>query len=588
MSIVRLRKITVLGHIDDKAKILSDLQAIGCIHLVPLAQGEGGGSAWGPSGQAREALRFLLSTPQKRRQVKDPLTFDAQRVEHDALALQGSLKDLEDERDFLLKRIGDLKPWGDFDLGRLEDVAGQRLWFYLVPHYRLKEIEAMDLRWALVNRDHLFCYVAVIAKEEPQRMPIARTHTGPKPRHELESRLEEVELAIEDVIAERASLSRWCLLFADSQDRLEERAARLHAATLTLDDAPLFAVAGWAPVSAVTKIQTYTAQKGLVLETEQPSAQDSPPTLFDNPPSTAGGQDLVTFYMTPGYWTWDPSAVVLYSFSLFFAMILADAGYAAILAVILWFSWRRLSASEGGRRFRTTFVTLVAFSAVYGIIAGSYFGVELGTDNPLLALKLVDITDAPTMMAVSIVIGVVHVALANLMDAFRLGFKIAALPPVGWAAAVIGGLLWGGGAQQQLPLAQSAGLPMLIAGLALVFLFSGSGGALSRLMSGLLALTNVTNAFGDVMSYLRLFALGLATASLAAAFNGMAVHIYEGLPGLGLVAAALVLIIGHTMNFVLGLMSAVVHGLRLNVIEFFKWGLKEEGTLFRPFATKEH
>lgn len=89
------------------------------------------------------------------------------------------------------------------------------------------------------------------------------------------------------------------------------------------------------------------------------------------------------------------------------------------------------------------------------------------------------------------------------------------------------------------------------------------------------------------MSYLRLFALGLATASLAAAFNGMAADIREAVPGLGLLAAGLVLIIGHAMNFVLGLMSAVVHGLRLNVIEFFKWGLKEEGTLFRPLERKE-
>jgi len=440
VSITRLRKLTVLGHVDDKATILSDLQSIGCLHLVSLTEKQGTRGADGPSGQAREALRFLLGTPSKRRQVKDPTTFDAERVERDVLALQGLLKDLGDERDFLAKRIADLKVWGDFDLGRLEDVAGQRLWFYLVPSYRLREIEAMDVRWALVNRDNRFCYVVVIAKDEPERMPVARTHTGPKPRHELERRLDEVELAIEDAIAERASLSRWCLLFAHSLDQLEEQAARAHAATWTLDEAPLFAIAGWAPIDAVARVQAYTTQKGLMLETEEPTPDDSPPTLFDNAPIVAGGQDLVTFYMTPGYWTWDPSAVVLYSFSLFFAMILADAGYAAILAVILWLSWGSMSASEGGRRFRTTFITLVAFSAVYGVIAGSYFGVELSTDNPLLAMKLLDITDAPTMMAVSIVIGVAHVTLANLMDAFRLGFKIAALPPLGWAVAAAAGL----------------------------------------------------------------------------------------------------------------------------------------------------
>ena len=418
-------------------------------------------------------------------------------------------------------------------------------------------------------------------------MPVPRTQTGSKPRHELQARLEDVELAIEDAMAERVSLTRWCLLFAQSLDRLEDRAARAHAARLTCDVDPLFGVQGWAPRSRLSALEHYAQEHGLVLEVADPAPHESPPTLFHNPPSLAGGQDLVTFYMTPGYWTWDPSGVVLYSFALFFAMILADAGYAAVLAIVLWRYWKPMGESEGGARFRTTFTTIVIFTAIYGVLAGSYFGIELPEGSTLLKLKVIDITDPSVMMAASIVIGVVHVALANLMDAFRRGATLAALPPLGWAVATVGGLVLGAGAMHEIDPAISVGTVMLVIGLLLVFLFSGEGGPLSRLVAGLLALTGVTNAFGDVMSYLRLFALGLATASLAAAFNGMAADIREAVPGLGLLAAGLVLIVGHTMNFVLGLMSAVVHGLRLNVIEFFKWGLKEEGVLFRPFERKE-
>jgi V/A-type H+-transporting ATPase subunit I len=86
---------------------------------------------------------------------------------------------------------------------------------------------------------------------------------------------------------------------------------------------------------------------------------------------------------------------------------------------------------------------------------------------------------------------------------------------------------------------------------------------------------------------MRLFALGLASASLAGTFNGLASSVHNELPGLGLLAAILILVIGHGLNLGLSLMSGVVHGLRLNFIEFYKWGLPEEGTPFRKFARKE-
>lgn len=587
MSIVALRKLTLVGHVDDKPRVLADLQEIGCLHLIPIAPLDGAPRGTGPSSESRDALRFLLTSPQRRRQVTQPDRFDAVAVEAETLALSTRLKDLEDERDFLVKRIADLEPWGDFEIGSLEGIDGLRLWFYLVPHYMLDQVAATGRMFAVVNRDNRFCYVVVISQDEPDDMPVRRTHTGAIPRHELEERLEEVEIAIEDAIAERVSLSRWCTLLAASLDRLEDRAARSQAAAMTLDAAPLFAVQGWIPLARTEELERYAAEHRMVSTIEEPGPEDRPPTHLDNSPAIAGGEGLVTFYMTPGYWTWDPSGVVLYSFALFFAMILADAGYAAVLALVLRAYWHRMGESDAGRRFRSMFTTIVVFSLAYGVIAGSYFGVEPGEDSPLRALKLIDVTDAETMMAASIAIGTFHVTLAALMDAMRRGPRLDALPSLGWASTVSGGFVTAAGVHLEAHTAQSVGTVMMVFGLGLVFLFSGSGGLLARVGGGLLALFRVTNAFGDVMSYLRLFALGLASASLAAAFNDMAGEIRENVRGLGLLAAGLVLLIGHGMNFVLSLMSATVHGLRLNVIEFFNWGLKDEGKPFRPYKRKE-
>ncbi len=102
-----------------------------------------------------------------------------------------------------------------------------------------------------------------------------------------------------------------------------------------------------------------------------------------------------------------------------------------------------------------------------------------------------------------------------------------------------------------------------------------------------LALAGISGAFGDVLSYLRLFALGLASASLAMAFNGMAEDVRQAIPGIGFLFGLLILLLGHALNFLLSVSSGFIHGLRLNVIEFFKWGVKDEGNPYRPFEQKE-
>lgn len=587
MSITALVKVSLLGHVKNKQQILADLQEIGCLHLIPLTSEGGVGQDQGPSPHAREALKFLLTCPQKRRQIKESKDFDAGSIQKQALALQARLQDLYDERDFLIKRIEDLKPWGDFEFAPLDQFENLRLWFYVVPHNQMGEFSAVAAPWEVVDRDNRFCYVVVIAEEEPVDMPVTRTHTGARPRHELEERLEAVEVEIEDAEAERISLTRWCLLFAASLDELEDRANLSHAAGQTCDIDPLFAVQGWAPEPRVSELSGYAGQHGLVLEIEEPDPSDNPPTLLDNPPVTSGGEDLVTFYMTPGYWTWDPSLVVLVSFTVFFAMILSDAGYAAVLGLIAWYFWKPMGKSAAGKRLRIVFAALVVATIVYGVLTGGYFGVSPPEGSFLAKLKVLDVTDAPTMMALSIVIGVIHVALGNLMEAWRLGKRPESLAPIGWALMTVGGLILAAGVQQDSETVTNFGVYMMLAGAALVLLFSNVTDHLGkRLLSGVFAFTRLTNAFGDVMSYLRLFALGLATASLAVAFNDMAADVKSAYPGLGLLAAALVLIIGHFLNFVLGIMSAVVHGLRLNFIEFFNWGLNEEGHLYNAFKRK--
>lgn len=488
---------------------------------------------------------------------------------------------LEDERDFLTVRIRNLEPWGDFEFGTVDEMGGQRLWFYQIPLYQLGRVPA-HLPVQIIRRDHRFAYLVVVTPEEPTDMPLPRVHTGGISRAKLVERLEEVEGEIEEIQSERAALTRWAGLLGRALARLEDTAARRGAELLAVDEDPLFALAAWVPAAREQELRTALAELDVALLVRDPGPEDSPPTLFSPSERLAGAQSLVTFYMTPGYFTWDPSMVVLLSFALMFAMIVADAGYGLVLALLAALWWRSLGAGA-----RLVAGTVVGATVVYGVLVGSYFGVIPAPVSTLGRLRLLDAADPSTMMAVSIVLGVVHLALANAADAWRLR-STASLAPLGWILVLLGGLVAVGSATGTLPDHATAGLVAMGVGALGVLLFSATGVGLgTRLVRGLLALTGLTNAFGDVLSYLRLFALGLASGSLAAAFNDLAMQSKGAVRGGGLAIALVVLVVGHGLNFLLALMSGVVHGLRLNYIEFFNWGLKDEGKPFRAFRRKE-
>jgi V/A-type H+-transporting ATPase subunit I len=593
MSIVALAKVNLCGLAADKQRALEGLQELGCVHLRSLrdAPREPEKAAPERPESAYKALRYLLETSERRHQVNEDASFDLDAVVNKVVVNQRRTRALADRRDFLETRLADLEPWGDFRLPQEASLGGYRLWFYIVPSHRLRLLPKDGPAWHIVHQDPRQAHVVVIARDEPPReaMPVPRIHTGKIPRGELRQELDAVQLQLEDLAAERASLTRWIHLISHNLAHAENQAALRHAGEMTQDTSGLFIVQGWVPEAAVPRLEAYARELGLALVSEPPGPDDRPPTLLDNPESVSGGQDLVSFFQTPAYTGWDPSQVLFFSFALFFAMILGDAGYAAVLLLALLAGWARMGRSTVGRRLRYLALAMLVAALVYGVLVGSYFGVSPPPDSPLAGLQLLDINDYPAMMRLSVAVGVLHVALANGVTAWRQTTWMARLSPLGWAGAVIGGyLMWVGDAE-----IKRLGTGLLVAGLASVLLFTSTRpwrrptDLALRLLDGLMGLTKVSAALGDILSYMRLFALGLASASLAVTFNGLAHQVQTSMPGIGLLFALLILIFGHTLNLALGVMSGVVHGLRLNFIEFYNWSVSDEGYPFRSFAKKE-
>lgn len=594
MAIVPLVKTTFYGTADQKDAALDELQYLGCVHLINLqSETNHGRPPRFVSEETREALKFLRSCPVRRRAIKNPARFNLETIIEEALEIRSRHAALTEERDRLVRAIRELEPWGDFRLPPKGEFAELRLWFYAIPHYRLKSLANSDLAWQVVSQDHRFAYVIVISPDEPDSMPVPRSQLDDRPLSELTARLEHVESELEDLHWWRVALTRWCHLIYQEIAAADDRAARDYANEQVLDDHQMFAAQGWTPRNDLHRVEDFCRQREFAFTVEEPAADENPPTLLDNAELVAGGEDAVTFYMTPGYRMWDPSSIVFVSFSLFFAMIMSDAGYAAVLGLILLLAWRKLGRSGGGRRFRRLAVAIVLASVGYGVIVGSYFGFAPTEGSLFDKLHVLDGRDMGLMMRLSIIVGVSHLALAHLVTAWHALRSLKVLSSLGWIAILFGGLTVGLGqasAAAKDTLVHNGAIAM-ISGAIAVLLFSSDRPILTtrlsalggRLLDGLRSLVGVSRAFGDVLSYLRLFALGLASAQLASTFNDLT---YDAscCVGVGMLLGLIVMILGHGLNFALAIMSGVVHGLRLNCIEFFGWGVPEEGYPFRPFC----
>ena len=597
MAIVALKKVTLCGLIADKTAVLGQLQSLGGTHLIAL-QGTLKKSENMPAqhiDEALTALKYLQQCNRQRHQVRQAGGFDFNTVVQDVLAVKNKLIELLEQREFLQERIKQVSLWGDFILPEEGQLSGYKLWFYIVPKRLMKKVLDSELIWQQVNQSNTEAYIAVIAWDEPaaKAMPVPRTHTGGVPLSQLYKQLENIELEIEDAYARREHLTRWMSLImlnlAENENQSNLKAAHL----LTRDEQDVFVLQSWVASQDLAGIEQFAQQQQLACLIEEPDGEELPPTLLKNTNTFAGGEEIVKFYQMPNYYGWDPSIVVFFSFALFFAMILSDAGYAAVFMSLLAFKWQSMGESIKGIRFRQLLLITLMASLVWGIMVGSYFGVSPELGSLPAKFKLFDMNDFDIMMKISILVGVLHIAFANLVQAYQHRHKSTLFASLGWALFVIGGfVLWLAMDSQQQVLEQTAYAMLGVSVLALIIFSSDRPirkplDLVLRLLGGIKSLTSITKIFGDVLSYMRLFALGLASASLAITFNDLASQVYHAMPGMGLLFSILILLIGHILNIMLGIMSGVVHGLRLNFIEFYNWSVSDEGYPFNAFSKKE-
>ena len=591
MTIAPMQKMTLYGRWRDKGAAVLGLQELGMVEIITREGAPAIPDTSPPDLVARgiKALRYLENAHPKRPIARFTEDVDVEALVDEILTTRDRLRAVSDQIDAREEKITTLTPFGEISDAETAAIGGYRLWGYHLPLKVMKTLPP-ELIYQELGRDGKEARIVVVAEEAPAAalLPYPAILLGESLSGLARAR-EAAEIERDTLRDTRTRLTRYRGLLRQHQVKFQDKQARKHALRQMQDEDRFFWLQGWAPASAEASLAKFAEANGLAIEFTEPGKQDTVPTLLANPPAYAGGEALVAFYQTPGYRTVDPSRVLFFSFPCFFAMILADAGYAMLLMLALALGWKKISRKASLAPMRPLLVLLVAVSLIYGMACGSYFGMAPPPGSLLAAVAILDPRDVNTMLVISILVGCAHLLIAHGMMLCSSAPRPRRIAALGWMVGMMGALvLWQGGeALATLAYALFAAAALLVAYGGSDRKVTGMKTLLQRVADGFLSLTGITKLFGDVMSYMRLFALGLAGASLAMTFNDLAAGIHESQPGIGLIFALIVLLVGHGLNLTLALMGGVVHGLRLNYIEFFNWSLGAEGRPFAPLHRKE-
>lgn len=359
----------------------------------------------------------------------------------------------------------------------------------------------------------------------------------------------------------------------------------------------LFYLQGWVPEDKVELLKTASDENNFMLLLDDPQPDENPPTTHKNKTAGELGESLIYIYDTPAYRDIDPSSTVFIFFSMFFGMIIADAGYGLILLAFTLGLLR--GQSQGMKLFRKLSLVTSLSTTLFGILTASYFAIKIDGSTALgnflysIAPLYRDSSAKAGLMSsmfISLWVGVINLSWVNLYKAYH-DKKISVL---GWIPALIGliplfkllfGVEWTGWEKV-------VGLYPLYGGVLFVALFTAIetktsfGGKVGAFAN---SLYTVVQLIADLLSFLRIFALAMAGAKMAETFNMLFKMMLDG-GGvvLGFTVGILVLILGHSINLVLNIMGGVIHGLRLNFIESYHWCLDGGGKQYNPLQKLEY
>ena len=525
-----------------------------------------------------------------------PITYSGEGSE-DPVRLAGgllmALSDVENNVQTLQKREKALTVWGSFDKDVLDKLAaaGVPLHFHQVSAKAFRESWSEEYPLSVIAREDGNVYFVVAADNN---LPGEVSAPSGGDYHSIHAELLDEQKKLRHmqgiILAIKQNMSVLEQRLADAYAHLDLYLAG--AAAVPAAEDTIVTLVGYAPVEDETAVTAALDATGAFYLKEAAVVDDDPPIKLHNNWFVKQFEVLTDMYGRPAYDGFDPTPFISVFFLLFFAFCMGDAGYGLILIGI----GLLLKKADGFKDMAPLVVLLGIGTTIIGFLFHTFFSIDISTWSIFEPVKGIflpaKIAGYDGTMVLALIVGVVHLCLAMCVKTYQetknKGF-INALGTWGWTLLIVGGIIVAAlafGGVMDKDLTKWVVVVLGVVSALGIFVFNDmKRNKLANVGVGLWNTYNTaTGLLGDVLSYLRLYALGLAGSMLGMAFNNIGTMVLgDGSSALLWIPFVLIVLIGHTLNIAMAALGAFVHPLRLNFLEFFKnSGYEAGGRNFNP------
>lgn len=600
--ITKMKKLTFLVYHKEYEDFLNSLRELGVVHVVEKQQGVADNAELQESIRLSSRLTATLKLLQNLKTGNAPAKTggSAERgmqVLEEVDALQNEKNKLTQQLQTYAKERDALQVWGDFDSESIKKLneAGYTVGFYICSEGNYKE------EWETVYN------AMVIDRVSSKVFFVTVTKTGT-----------EVDLDVEQAKLPAYSLTRVEKMYADTQRAIEANEQKLVAiaekdipslqealkelqnniefsrVVLSTEQAAgdkLMLLEGWAPASSKLAIETFLNESHVYYEITDPAPGDNVPIELNNKGFFAWFEPICKLYMLPKYNELDLTPFFAPFFMIFFGLCLGDSGYGLFLfvgATAYRLIAKKLSASA---KSIISLIQVLAVATFFsGLLTGTFFGANI-YELPwpfVQRMKAALYMDNNDMFQLSLILGAIQILFGMVLKAvnqtIQFGFKYA-VSTIGWIILLLS-LAFSALLPKVMPMGSTVHLVIMGIAAVMIFLFNSPGkNIFMNIGLGLWDSYNMaTGLLGDVLSYVRLFALGLSGGILAGVFNSLAKGMSPDNAILGPIVMVLIFVIGHAINIFMNVLGAMVHPMRLTFVEFFKnAGYEGGGKEYKPF-----
>ena len=614
--ITKMTKYSFVLLTGEKEGFLEQLQELGVVDISRSVKpvDKDSSEMYAKASRAKKALEFLESIDYTKDTDAEEIVKTTVNIEGDPVTFveqcQYRLAELAAGQSAIRKQMEARRPWGEYDKKALDSLAdlGYKVRYYVADKKKFDQSWPELYPMQIVNEDgDKVWFVTVTPAEEAYSFPVNEIPAPAGTYSEAKAEYAQCHQEIIDCKAGLLNAKDYIPAIKEIRNSdladLDRYLATGAGQSAAEDYITVFT--GFAPSENDAELVEAFDKMGVLYIKEEAVQEDNPPIKLKNGWFARQFEVFTEMYGMPVYTEFDPTPIVAPFYLLFFAMCMGDAGYGIILllmGIMLNKGWVKIGMFDG---LGSIIALLGAGTMLVGTILGTFFGTSLfeaaWVPQWLKSCMIVGDIDIPGIgilniqMILAMGIGIFHICLAMTVKAIcytkRFGIK-ENIATWGWLLLIVGGVLLAllGVGKILSPEAMKWAV-MAVGGVSAlaIYIFNTPGrNPLINIGAGLWDTYNMaTGILGDVLSYLRLFALGLAGGMLGQAFNDLAVSV-KGDSLVTWLPFVLILVIGHVMNIMLSGLGAFVHPMRLTFMEYFKnAGYEGKGAAYNPLKTNK-